>query len=430
MKKAVKIALPFFISVFIFFVVFLIDTTFYSVPRFIRTFRVEREFLIVLAFVLLFFAAGQMVVSWGKNYRRYLFLLVLSPGGMIASIALLQIICMDYLGLWGRSPLLAEYPFYWNMVSGASVFLGTLSVGVFAFSLRHLVLISKRVDARAGWIIAGVVAAAFSLVCVFTEDRYTYEPIKLYRSDLFGLVFYVFIAVTSFVIGFGVKVYSALRKKWGYFYFFSLLVLLSLEVVFLFSRFNFLLISYSGFTHAVFSLFPIFFVFWAIGQCVGWLFSLVSSREHRDYRVRVLKELRDVMSLMKGGNGDRLVVYICEVLKSRLRADFFLYRKAGEKDFSLSSGISRVEVPLKHFILSIEGEKGLKDQLLVVDNVEEEFGIRASEAFVSALVVPLRAKSVAYTAIFCSEKPCFFRFVNRTEVEFFRACFEVAGEIL
>ena len=430
MRKAVKIALPFFFSALTFLVVFLVDTTFYSVPRFIRTFWVEREFLIVVGFVLLFFSARQIVVSWGTNYRRYLFLLALSMGGMIVSIVLLQVVCRDYLGLWGRTPLLAEYPFYWNLVSGTSVFLGVLSVGIFVFSLRYLVLISKRVDARVEWILVGVAAVVFSLICVFIEDRYTYEPIKVYRSDLFALVFYAFVAVVSFVVGFQVKIYNTLPRRWRYFYFSILLVLLSSEAVFPFSRFNFPLISYSGFIHAVFSLFPIFFVFLAVGQYVGWFSSLVTSSRGQEYHIRVLKELRDVMISMKGGDEDRLVGYICELLKSKLKADFFLYRKIGGENFFLSSRISKAPIPLRHFISSIEKMKGSEGQILVVDNVNEELEINTSGVFISALVVPLHARNKTYTAIFCSRNPCFFRFVDIAEIEFFRVCFEIVGEIL
>lgn len=208
MKRSLKVSVISIILAILVILIFIIDIAFYRLISFIKVFSYEREILVALVIVCIYAIEKGIFNRLNLNLKRRVFLLY---GGLFfINIVLLlpQLLFRKHLILWDNNPFLAEYPTVWNIVSTISSILVLAAIILLLLDIRSLCYHRAKHRARLHFRLLIALIVIFTFVLTLVENRYTFQPIKVFPDYI---DFYMWIIISALV---GLYILNSLNRSW------------------------------------------------------------------------------------------------------------------------------------------------------------------------------------------------------------------------
>ncbi len=297
MKYYLKTSILSILTLVLLLFILFVDTTFYHVPSFIKIYSFERELIIAITLLSLFYGLKSIYNRMDLDLKQTLIAISVSIFSLFLLIILPQIFFKKYLVLWDNNPFLAEYPLFWNSVSTYSALVTSAVLIFFLLLVKKLMTFrpNKFSDFEYRFLIGLLLIFAF--VFNFMEDRYTFEPISLIQHGMSKSVwiFGVPLLLITLIISYYKPWLDLLNKREKYIGF-GLTILIIPVSVFLISS-NLMLSVYAfSTTLKGFVLSTLAFInIYAIASFLGLLFRLPTATLYD----RVTSEIMSISKISK-----------------------------------------------------------------------------------------------------------------------------------
>jgi len=415
MKNFFKIFIPLFLSVLIFIIVYVVDTTFYNVPNFIKSFRIEREIGLIAGI----FLAGIFAHSIIKlNRRSYYFLSI----GLLLSMSLfwgvngiLAYLLRDYLELWGKSPLLAEFPVYWNIYSAFITFLTFIGISFTILIADELVRIKKSITVYIMWYGCLFFCLILSVYLMISENRYTYEPINVVNFNFISILLSSIIIMLSLSASFHIGLFNCYQGFKRIIYVFTLVITLGISLVLPVSKLVYPVILMGGFTHGAFLSSILVLNGFILGQLMNYLRDLLRKREDVNESYRLVYNLSQLLNQSKCEDYvTSLLRIFCEEVKKIYSVDLYCFAReqAGKVDAFRSEESIECKELFPKVMENINDHIRCGEQEFYIIDDKKILDICGKMAN-SLLFIPfVFSRSEKLYAIFGDRRDCYFRFIN------------------
>lgn len=208
MKRFLKVSVISITLAILVILIFIIDIAFYRLISFIKVFSYEREILVALAIICIYGIEKGVFSRLNLNLKRRVFLLY---GGLLfIDIVLLlpQLLLRKYLILWDNNPFLAEYPPIWNITSTITSILVIAAIILLLIDIKSLCYYRPKHRARFYFRLLIALVIIFTFVLSILENRYTFQPIKVFPEDV---GFHMWILMGALI---GLYILNSLNSPW------------------------------------------------------------------------------------------------------------------------------------------------------------------------------------------------------------------------
>lgn len=297
MKHTLKTIFLTSLAVILLLFILFVDTTFYHIPSFIKIYRVERELIICIAALILYFRLKYFIHHRKLTLKKIL----LTIYGLVISLfgitLLPQLVLKRYLVLWDENPFLAEYPFVWNVVSE---FCTVATISIF---LTILILVKRLLDYRPNrysnfeYRILSLTVLSAALVFNILEDRYTYDRFALLQHANSASIWIIggALIIITLVISIYRSWIDVLNKREKYTGFFLSLSIIPVSLYLLFSNLLFPVFVFSMTVKGFVLAMLVFINIYALTVFIGFLFRLPTASVYD----RVTMEIQSISQISK-----------------------------------------------------------------------------------------------------------------------------------
>lgn len=297
MKRTLKTIFLTSLAVILLLFILFVDTTFYHIPSFIKIYRVERELIICIAALILYFRLKYFIHHRKLTLKKIL----LTVYGLVISLfgvtLLPQLVLKRYLVLWDENPFLAEYPFVWNVVSE---FCTVATISIF---LMILILVKRLLDYRPNrysnfeYRILSLTILGAALIFNILEDRYTYDRFALLQHANSASIWIIggALIIITLVISIYKSWIDVLNKREKYTGFLLSLSIIPVSLYLMFSNLLFPVFVFSMTVKGFVLALLVFTNVYALSVFIGFLFRLPTASVYD----RVTMEIQSISQISK-----------------------------------------------------------------------------------------------------------------------------------